>query len=94
MITNLFTGRPARGVLNRFMREHGPMSDAAPVFPLATGAVAPLRAHWEKRGSGDYSPLWAGQAASLGRDMPAGQLTKALAAEALERMRALAASKT
>jgi nitronate monooxygenase len=93
-LTNLMTGRPARGIINRLMREVGPMSDVAPEFPLAAGALAPLRAKAEAQGSGDFSPLWAGQAASLGRDMPAGQLTKALAAEALERMRALAASKT
>jgi nitronate monooxygenase len=77
-LTNLFTGRPARGLVNRFMREHGPMNDAAPVFPLATGAVAPLRAYWEKRGSGDYSPLWAGQAAALAREEDAGALTERL----------------
>jgi nitronate monooxygenase len=88
-ITNLFTGRPARGILNRFMREHGPMSDAAPAFPLATGAVAPLRAHWEKRGSGDYSPLWAGQAAALAREEDAGALTERLWREAKARLRAL-----
>ena len=88
-LTNLFTGRPARGVLNRFMREHGPMSDAAPAFPLATGAVAPLRAHWEKRGSGDYSPLWAGQAAALAREEDAGALTERLWREAKARLMAL-----
>src|SRR5579863_4862413 len=77
-LTNLFTGRPARGLVNRFMRDHGPMNDAAPVFPLATGAVAPLRAYWEKRGSGDYSPLWAGQAAALAREEDAGALTERL----------------
>jgi nitronate monooxygenase len=88
------TGRPARGIINRLMREVGPISDVAPEFPLAAGALAPLRAKAEAQGSGDFSPMWAGQAALLGRDMPAGQLTKALAAEALERMRALAASKT
>jgi nitronate monooxygenase len=93
-LTNLMTGRPARGIINRLMREVGPISDVAPEFPLAAGALAPLRAKAEAQGSGDFSPLWAGQAASLGRDMPAGQLTKALAAEALERMRALAPSKT
>ena len=93
-LTNLMTGRPARGIINRLMREVGPISEVAPEFPLAAGALAPLRAKAEAQGSGDFSPLWAGQAASLGRDMPAGQLTKALAAEALERMRALATSKT
>lgn len=93
-LTNLMTGRPARGIINRLMREVGPISDVAPEFPLAAGALAPLRAKAEAQGSGDFSPLWAGQAASLGRGMPAGQLTKALAAAALERMRALAPSKT
>jgi nitronate monooxygenase len=92
-LTNLMTGRPARGIINRVMREVGPMSDAAPEFPLAAGALAPLRAKAEAQGSGDFSPMWAGQAASLGRALPAGQLTKALAAEALERIRALAVPK-
>jgi nitronate monooxygenase len=89
-LTNLMTGRPARGFINRVMREIGPISDVAPEFPLAAGALAPLRAKAEAEGSGDFSPMWAGQAAALGRTMPAGELTKALAAEALERMRALA----
>ena len=88
-LTNLFTGRPARGVLNQFMREHGPMSDAAPAFPFATGAVAPLRAHWEKRGSGDYSPLWAGQAAALAAEEDAGALTERLWREAKATLAAL-----
>ena len=91
-LTNLMTGRPARGIVNRLMREIGPMSDVAPEFPLAAGALAPLRVKAEAQGSGDFSPMWAGQAASLGRAMPAGQLTKTLAAEALEKMRALAGS--
>ena len=88
-VTNLMTGRPARGIVNRVMREIGPISDVAPEFPLAAGALAPLRAKAEAQGSGDFSPMWAGQAAALGRAMPAGELTRKLAAEALERMRAL-----
>src|SRR5262245_23400570 len=92
-LTNLMTGRPARGIINRVMREIGPMSDVAPAFPLAAGALAPLRAKAEAQGSGDFSPMWAGQAASLGRAVPAGQLTKMLAAEALEQMRTLAGSR-
>lgn len=86
-LTNVFTGRPARGIVNRLMREVGPMSGEAPAFPLAGGAVAPLRAASEAKGEGDFSPLWAGQAAGLGREMPAGELTKKLAAEALARLR-------
>jgi nitronate monooxygenase len=88
-LTNLMTGRPARGIVNRVMREIGAISDLAPQFPLAGGALAPLRAKAEAQGSGDFSPMWAGQAASLGRAMPAGELTRKLAAEALAHMRAL-----
>jgi nitronate monooxygenase len=86
-VTNLMTGRPARGFVNRVMREIGAISDVAPEFPLAAGALAPLRAKAEAQGSGDFSPLWAGQAASLGRALPAGELTRKLAADALTRLR-------
>jgi nitronate monooxygenase len=79
-LTNLFTGRPARGILNRVMREKGPINPAVPQFPLATGAIAPLRAKAEARGSGDFSPLWSGQNASGCREIPAAQLTRELAA--------------
>jgi nitronate monooxygenase len=82
-LTNVFTGRPARGIVNRTMREIGPISDLAPAFPLAAGAVAPLRAKAEAAGSGDFSPLWSGQAAALGRELPAGELTRRLAEETL-----------
>jgi nitronate monooxygenase len=82
-VTNLMTGRPARGLLNRVMRELGPISDVAPEFPLAAGALAPLRAEAEAQGAGDFSSLWAGQAASLGRPSPAGEVTRRLAADAL-----------
>jgi nitronate monooxygenase len=85
-VTNLMTGRPARGLYNRMMRELGPISDA-PAFPLAAGAIAPLRAKAEAAGSGDFSPLWSGQAASLGVEMPARDLTRKLAQEAQERLR-------
>ncbi len=79
-LTNLFTGRPARGIVNRAMRELGPMSAAAPAFPLATGLMAPLRARAEALGSGAFSPLWAGQNTSGCRAVPAAQLTRELAA--------------
>jgi nitronate monooxygenase len=79
-LTNLFTGRPARGIVNRIMKELGPISAAAPAFPLATAAIAPLRAKAESRGSGDFSPLWSGQNASGCKEIPAAQLTRELAA--------------
>jgi nitronate monooxygenase len=78
-LTNVFTGRPARGIVNRIVREVGPISANAPAFPLAPAALAPLRAEAERRGSGDFSPLWSGQNASGCREIPAGQLTRELA---------------
>lgn len=75
-LTNLFTGRPARSIMNRFLREQGPMSDIVPEFPLAAAAVAPLRAKAESQGSGDFSPLWSGQDASGCREIPAADLTR------------------
>ncbi len=78
-LTNIFTGRPARGIMNRVMRERGPISALAPAFPLATGAIAPLRAKAESQGSGDFSPLWSGQNASGCREIPAAELTRRLA---------------
>ena len=78
-MTNVFTGRPARGIVNRVIREVGPISAVAPAFPLATAAITPLRAAAERRGSGDFSPLWSGQNASGCRAVPAGQLTRMLA---------------
>ena len=78
-LTHLFTGRPARGIVNRLMRELGPLHPAAPAFPLATAAVAPLRAAAEAQGSADFSPLWAGQSAPLCRPQTAAALTQWLA---------------
>ena len=79
-LTNLFSGRPARGIVNRVMRELGPMSEVLPAFPLAAAAMAPLRARAEAIGSGDFSPLWAGQNPSGCAEVPASQLTRELAA--------------
>ncbi|HEX5076901.1 MAG TPA: nitronate monooxygenase [Gemmatimonadaceae bacterium] len=80
-LTNLISGRPARGIVNRLMRELGPMSDLPPAFPLATPAVAPLRAAAEAKGMGDFSPLWAGQNTSGCKEIPAAELTRELAAD-------------
>jgi len=88
-ITNVFTGRPARGIVNRLIREVGPMSNLVPEFPLAAAAVAPLRAKSELAGSADFTPLWSGQAARLNRELPAAELTKQLAEETLEKLRFL-----
>jgi nitronate monooxygenase len=77
-LTNVFSGRPARGIMNRLMRELGPINPAAPAFPLAAGAVAPLRKKAESEAIGDFSPLWAGQNVSGCREIPAAALTRAL----------------
>lgn len=79
-VTNLFSGRPARGVVNRLMRELGPISAVAPAFPFASAALTPLRAKAEALGLGDFSPLWCGQNATGARSVPAAELTRALAA--------------
>jgi nitronate monooxygenase len=78
-LTNLMSGRPARGIVNRLMRELGPLSALPPVFPGATNALAPLRAAAERRGSGDFSPLWAGQNTSGCREVPAAEVVAELA---------------
>ena len=75
-LTTLFSGRPARGIVNRLMRELGPLNAAAPAFPLATAAIAPLRAAAEAAGSSDFTPLWSGQNASGCRDLPAADITR------------------
>jgi len=80
-LTNIFSGRPARGIVNRIVRELGPISTATPAFPLAASAMAPLRAKAEAQGSGEFSPLWSGQNASGCKEIPAGDLTRELAAD-------------
>jgi nitronate monooxygenase len=77
-LTNVFTGRPARSIVNRIVREVGPISDLAPAFPLAAAAVVPLRQAAERRGSADFSQLWAGQNTSGCKPISAEELTRQL----------------
>ncbi len=79
VLTNLFSGRPARGIVNRLIEDLGAMSDLVPAFPLASAALAPLRAKAESQGRGDFSPLWSGQNPSGCRELPAAELTRRLA---------------
>lgn len=81
-LTNLFTGRPARGIMNRLMRELGAINPKVPVFPLATNALLPLRAKAESIGNSDFSPLWAGQNSSSCKPVSAAELTRELASKA------------
>ena len=90
VITNVMTGRPARGVQNRLMREAGPISPDAPPFPHAATALGPLKAAAEKQGRVDFTNLWAGQAVALGREVPAAELTRDFAKSALARIKKLA----
>lgn len=78
-LTNLFSGRPARGIVNRMMTELGALSELPPAFPLATAAVAPLRKKAEEQARGDFSPLWAGQNAGECRELEAAEVTRQLA---------------
>jgi nitronate monooxygenase len=87
VLTNVVSGRPARVLENRFVREVGPMSNLAPEFPLAGIELAPLRAKAEAAGSTDFTSLLSGQSAPLGRELPAGELTRRLAAEALAKLK-------
>ena len=91
-LTNVFSGKPARGLMNRVMREVGPMSDHTPAFPTAGGALAPLKAQSEALGNSDFSSLWSGQAASLASEKAAGELTRHLAGDAQELFKALAST--
>ncbi len=79
ILTNIFSGRAARGIVNRAIRELGPISHLTPAFPLASTAIAPLRTVAEDSGSGDFSPLWCGQNANGCKDVSAAELTLSLA---------------
>jgi nitronate monooxygenase len=81
-VTNVLTGRPARGIINRIMRELGPMSGDALPFPLAGGPLTPLRAATEPDGLGDFQPLWSGQSGALVREVPAGEIVADVVAKA------------
>jgi nitronate monooxygenase len=85
-LTNVFTGRAARATITRLVREQGPLADLVPSYPLAANAVQPLRGAAESRGSTDFTYLPMGQAAPLGRPLGAGQLTRKLVAEAIDRL--------
>lgn len=80
-VTNVFSGRPARGIVNRLIKELGPINNSAPAFPLAATAIAPLREKAERGGDDGFSPLWCGQNATGCAEIPASGLTKALASD-------------
>src|SRR5262249_1785502 len=87
-LTNVFTGRPARAMATRMVRETGPMSGVVPDFPLAAAFSAPLRVASEASGSADFTPIWSGQSFRLARELPAKEITQRLAAETLARLAA------
>jgi nitronate monooxygenase len=89
MLTNVFTGRPARAIVNRFVAEQGPLSADTPEFPLGAVALGPLRAAAEANGSDEFSPLWSGQAAAVARDVAAGELVRQLIEDACDRLEAV-----
>lgn len=82
VLTNVFSGRLARGIVNRFVKSAGPVNRHAPVFPFAARLVAPLRKESEARGSIDFMQMWAGEAAAYGTEMTAAELTVMLGAAA------------
>lgn len=92
-LTNVFSGRVARGIVNRIIREVGPIADLAPPFPFASGAIAPLRMKSEASGSEDFAQMWSGQSAHLCHELPARVLTKQLAAKTLAKLDALTSNR-
>lgn len=78
-LTNLFSGRPARGIVNRVMRELGYLRADVPQFPYASTEITLLRRAAEARGLADFSPLWSGQNTSGCQAVPAAELTRSLA---------------
>jgi nitronate monooxygenase len=83
VFTNLLTGGLARGVRGRLVDDLGPVRREAPPYPLASAALAPIRAAAEKQGEFGFGPMWAGQAGPLGEPLPAAERTAKLASEAL-----------
>lgn len=77
VLTNVFSGRPARGIINRFIKDIGPISAEVPEFPYASHFVAPLRKASEKLGSIDFMQIFAGQSVKA-HEMSAAELTKKL----------------
>jgi len=88
-VTNVFSGRPPRALVNRLACEIGFLADAVPDFPLPLGELEPLRAAAEQKGSRDFTPLWSGQTAALNREMPAAMLMQITVKESLERLHRL-----
>ena len=93
VLTNVFSGRPARAIANRLALDLGPLSEAAPDFPLPMGELGRLRAVAEPRRSSDFTPLWSGQAGALAREMPGKALVLELVKEAAERFAKLGRGK-
>jgi nitronate monooxygenase len=83
VFTNLLTGGLARGIRGRLIDELGPVRSEAPAYPLASAALTPIRAAAEEKGEFGFGPMWAGQAGPLGIALPAAELTRKLAADAL-----------
>ena len=80
-LTNLFSGRPARAIINRVIKELGPINQEAPEFPLAAKAMSTLRKVAEKNNSSDFSPLWCGQNTQACESVPAYAQTLKLASK-------------
>lgn len=83
VFTNLLSGGLARGVRGRLIDDLGPVRSEAPPYPLGSAALAPIRAAAEKQGEYGFGPMWAGQAAPMGKALSAAELTRQLAADTL-----------
>jgi nitronate monooxygenase len=93
-LTRAFSGRPARGIVNRFMTEvEGAGDDAILPFPLQNALTRPLRAAAARLGRAEFLSLWAGQGVRLARRQPAAELIARLGAETAEAVERLAAAR-
>ncbi len=81
-VTDAFSGRPARGLANRYIEEMAPHKGSLPEFPLMNTLTGPLRKESAARGSGDFVSLWSGQAVGLNRETDARTLMETLVAQA------------
>jgi nitronate monooxygenase len=93
-LTRAFSGRPARGIVNRFMTEveRGAPPEAILPFPLQNALTRPLRTAAARQGRAEFLSLWAGQGLRLARRLPAARLVAELAAETDTARRRLAAT--
>ncbi|MDA0306974.1 MAG: DUF561 domain-containing protein [Proteobacteria bacterium] len=80
-LTSAFSGRPARGLENRYLNEMAGKEESLPDFPILNTLTGPLRKASAEAGKGDFMSLWSGQSAALSKALPAAELLQTLVRE-------------